>query len=113
MKKLLLLALLLFSLLALAACDENGETPSTGEGVQMTAEIKGIGEKIEVEVIESPYADGIYLVLTGEQTVYADSEGNALSRTDLSVGDTVLITYSGQVMMSIPPQIVALKITVQ
>ncbi|MBQ9802063.1 MAG: hypothetical protein IJW51_03210 [Clostridia bacterium] len=114
MKKILLCTLLLFSLLALCACEEKPEeTPPPDGSVHMTATIKGMGEKIEVEVLESDYASGIYLVITGEQTAYLDSEGNTLSRTDLSVGDTVEIFYSGQVMMSLPPQIVAAKIIVQ
>lgn len=115
MKKILLIALLLLALIALPACDEreNEQTPPANADTQMTAKIISIGEKLEVEVIESLYADGVYLVHTGEQTTYLDSEGNTLTRTDLSIGDTVLITYSGQVMMSIPPQIVALSITVQ
>ncbi|MBE6605134.1 MAG: hypothetical protein E7639_05470 [Ruminococcaceae bacterium] len=112
MKKFLLFSLLLLSLFTLFACD-NAEEPAPDGSVQMIADIKSMGEKIEVEVLESEYASGIYLVITGEQTTYLDSEGNTLSRTDLSVGDTVKIQYNGQVMMSLPPQIVAVKIIVQ
>ncbi|MBE6581536.1 MAG: hypothetical protein E7650_08015 [Ruminococcaceae bacterium] len=112
MKKILLALLLLCSLFALVACDEDEEQTPDGR-VEMIATVKSMGEKIEVDVLESEYASGIYLVITGEQTTYLDSDGNALSRTDLSVGDTVKIQYSGQVMMSLPPQIVALKIILQ
>ena len=79
----------------------------------MTAEIVKIEEKIEVTVLESPVAEGPYLVITGEQTVYRNAKGKSVTRDDLAVGDTVCIAYSGQVMMSYPPQIVALSITIQ
>ena len=114
MKKTLLCLLLILSLCLLFGCDDDqseNEPPLDGS-VEMTAKINAMGEKIEVEVLESDYATGTYLVITGEQTLYLDSEGNALSRTDLAVGDTVKIYYSGQVMMSLPPQIVAARIIV-
>ena len=45
--------------------------------------------------------------------VYLDKNGNRTVKAFLKVGDTVEITYGGQVMMSYPPQIVALKIQVK
>ena len=79
----------------------------------MVAEIVGIGEKIEVEVIEGEHgASGTYWVIVGEDTVFEDSDGSRISLASLQVGDHIKITYSGQVMMSYPPQIVAKKITI-
>ena len=41
------------------------------EGVKMTAIVKNIGEKIEVEVVEGEYdASGIYWVNVSDETVY-------------------------------------------
>ena len=78
----------------------------------MVAEIVAIGDKIEVNVIEGEYdASGTYWVITGEDTVYETADGKAISADSLKVGDKIEITYSGQVMMSYPPQIVAKKIT--
>ena len=115
MKKLLLGIMLLLALL-LCAC--NKETPKSEasppptEGVTMTATIKQMGEKIEVEVTKSDYTSGIHWVITSNDTVFYNAQGEQIKRDDLQVGDSVEILYSGQVMMSLPPQIVALKITV-
>ncbi len=83
-------------------------TAAIGEAFTMTATVTAIGDKIEVNVSEGPYgAEGPYWVITGEATSYFDKNGNAIGRKALAVGDTVEITYSGQVMMSYPPQIAA------
>ena len=65
---------------------------------------------IEVEIIDSQIAFGKYLVLVDAATVYQDSEGNEITRDDLKVDDVIEISFSGQVMMSLPPQIYAPKI---
>lgn len=65
---------------------------------------------IEVEIIDSQIAFGKYLVLVDAATVYQDSEGNEITRDDLKVDDVIEISFSGQVMMSLPPQIYAQKI---
>lgn len=84
------------------------------EGVKMTAIVKNIGEKIEVEVVEGEYdASGIYWVNVSDETVYTNSDNVRLSLSDLKVGDTVEITYGGQVAMSYPPQISAKKIVIK
>ena len=76
--------------------------------VSMRARIVSIGEEIEVSVIEGQYgANGTYLVLTGEKTVYLDGKGGRTTREALRRGMTVTVTYGGQVMMSAPPRIVA------
>ena len=110
MKKLLSL-LLLTALFLLPACG-NKDTGDTGE-FTMVAEIVRIEDKIEVTVLESDVADGPYLVITNENTVYKNAKGKKIDRDDLAIGDRILITYTGQVMMSIPPQIVSLSIQLQ
>ena len=75
--------------------------------------IQNIGDKIEVEVVSSEYASGIYLVITGENTKYYNEEEKEIEKTNLSVGDKIQIIYGGQVMMSYPPQIVAKKIVLK
>ena len=78
----------------------------------MRAVVNAVSEKIEVEVIEAEYASGIYWVITSDSTVFLDRNGNEIKKSDIKAGDVVEITYNGQVMMSYPPQIVALKIKV-
>ena len=80
----------------------------------MTAEITAIGERIEVEVIENENGmTGPFWVITSEETVYKTADGKTLGRSDLAEGDTVIIYYGGQVMMSYPPQVAATLIVKQ
>ena len=100
----MLLALVLPCLLATGCAEKE-------ESVKMTARVTAIGDKIEVEVIESEYTSGPYHVITSGDTVFTKN-GIKIGRNDIKVGDTVEIYYSGQVMLSYPPQIVAHKIIV-
>ena len=116
MKRYIKLLPLLFCLPLLFACGgESGEsTQASTETFVMTARITAIGSKIEVDVSEGPYgAEGIYWVNTGEETSYFAADGTKIKRGDLKVGDTVAITYGGQVAMSLPPQIFATAIQKQ
>ena len=85
--------------------------PGVGDGVSMTAKVTAIGQRLEVEVLESEYTVGVHWVIT-DSAEFFNSEGNKITKDDIAVGDTVEILYSGQVMLSYPPQIVAAKITV-
>ena len=78
---------------------------------EMIATIQNIGEKIEVNVTESQYTNGIHLVITSSQTKISNASGT-LNKDGLNKWDIVKIVYNGQVMMSYPPQIVALEIVV-
>ena len=118
MKKIIVVAFVLLILAALlVSCYEEEVKPTMaddGTGVKMTAVVKGIGDKIEVEVIEGDYdASGIYWVNFSNETVFTNSQNVRLSIDDLKVGDTVEIIYGGQVAMSYPPQIFAKKIVIK
>lgn len=82
-----------------------------GEAFVLKAVVNSVTDRLEVEVIESDYAFGVYWVLVNENTKFEDSEGSAIGLSDIKPGDTIEITYGGQVMMSYPPQIVAWKVT--
>lgn len=118
MKRILRIALSILAILIAGAClfsctadaDNGGEKP--GDRVKMVASVTELGEKITVEVIESEYTFGTHWVLTAPSTEYYAKDGTRISRTDIKVGDKVEILYSGQVMMSLPPQIVAARISV-
>ena len=125
MKKILLTVLLLAFIFSLCSCTaidrflnkdeevENKDDTKPSGDVRMVAKIIEMGEKISVDVIESEYTTGIHWVITAGGTEYFDKGGNAITRSDLKAGDTVEILYSGQVMMSYPPQSVAARISVQ
>lgn len=109
MKKYLAIALAMLMLI-MVGCQSTDNDPIT-ENFHLKAIVKSNdgGDRLEVEVIESDYAFGIYIVHTSN-AAFINAEGEAISPSDIQVGDTVEITYSGQVMMSYPPQIVALKV---
>ena len=117
MKKILTFILLVsLCCLAAAGCDE-GKNENTdeqqGDSFEMTATVMELGEKILVNVTASEYAEGQYLVNVADTAEILNAEGEKIKRADLAVGDTVKIWYTGQVTMSIPPQIIALKIQKQ
>ena len=110
MKKIVFITSVLLILSLLSACSLTEEEKNM-EGAKMTAVIKSIGNGFEVEVIEGDYgASGIYWVRISSDTVYADQNNNRIIQSSLKVGDTIEITYNGQVMLSYPPQINAKKI---
>ena len=125
MRKILLTVILLALTMSLFSCsaidkllgkdDENksndGSKPS-GD-VRMIARITEMGDKISVDVLESEYTSGIHWVITTGGTEFFDKNGNEIERSDLKVSDKVEILYSGQVMLSYPPQIVAARISVK
>ena len=74
--------------------------------------VKSVDNKyyISMEIIDSNVAFGLYHVNVDAGTKYFNSEGNGISRDDIKVGDTIEVVFSGQVMLSMPPQIYAQKI---
>ena len=95
------------SILFLTACKDDMNNTFI-----LKATVISVNEKIEVDVIESDYAFGTYLVITSNETEFLDKNGNKITKNDLSNGMVIEITYGGQVMMSLPPQIAARKIKV-
>ena len=91
---------------------ESGGTEGSSQAFVLKAIVSTVGEKIEVEIIESDYAFGTYLVITSDNTDFIGKDGSKINKSDLKSGDTVEITYNGQTMLSLPPQIVAHKIKV-
>ena len=113
-KKIFGLLLACLTLTPLLSC-AGGETPegdTPSDAFSMKATILNIGDRIEVDVTEAEYAEGLYWVITSDATVYLDKSGERISRSDLKAGDSIEIFYSGQVMMSYPPQIVAARIRI-
>ena len=87
--------------------NEAGENEFFLEGI-----VKDNAEHLEIEVINSDYAFGIYWVLISPETKIYSENGDAISIKDIEKGDVLKIVYGGQVMLSYPPQIVAHKIRV-
>ena len=116
MKNIIKIAIMILTLSLLCSCS----TASGGDGginadtdpFVLKATVSAVGERLEVEVIESDYAFGPYWVIISDATEFVGKGGESIKKSDIKSGDTVEITYSGQVMMSYPPQIVAHKIKV-
>ena len=125
-KRILALALLVLMVFAVGcnkqgADDENNGGAQGGSSVEekneygeffFKGEITSLESKnyIEVEIIDSKIAFGTYWVLVADETLYLNNSGATITRDDLKVGDTIEIIFSGQVMNSMPPKIMARKI---
>ena len=109
------IAIIAFMLLAslLFACSSDMEVGNT-EKVTMTAVVKNVSNILEVEVIEGEYgASGLYWINISDNAILIDENGNPISKSEFEIGDIVEITYDGKVMLSYPPQVVALKIQIK
>ena len=110
--KIKILAIVLTLLLgaALTSCGGSAGEPGEGDFV-MRAEIRELGSELLVDVIEAPHGNtGLFYIVTSAAQIY-DSTGK-INASDLAVGDIVEISYGGQVMMSYPPKVSAVKISV-
>ena len=90
--------------------EENGGAEA--EKFVMYAEIINVGDKIEVNVYEAEFAQGLYWINTDKNTEIIGKSGEKISLSDLKVGDKIKITYNGQVALSYPPQVYAMKLDV-
>ena len=90
------------------------DSADSGASVTMTATVMAVESgMLRVEVLESEYTFGEHVVHVSDETQILAADGRVIALSDISVGSTVDITYSGQVMLSLPPQIVAKKIQVR
>ena len=106
--------LLLSALFMLVSCSAGERSEGDGVQYQLKARVSAVNEKIEVEIIESPDGSvGPLWIITSDATEYYGKDGKAIARTDICVGDIITVSYSGQVMMSYPGQIVAHTVTVE
>ena len=117
MKRLLSSILILALAVMLVSCTQtdgaDGKSGGDNEEFYLIGEVTNVGAHIEVNVIEGEHAYGIYWVLISSQTEVFDKDGNEISVQNIKIGDKVRVVYGGQVMMSYPPQISAIKVTVQ
>ena len=98
--------LLIPTVFSLGGCASQTRDDFTMRGV-----VLGISDKIEIDVTEGEYAEGIYHIIYSS-AVFLNAKGERVSVSDLSVGDKIEVTYGGQVMMSYPPQVAATVIRI-
>ena len=115
MKKIIKTLILLLTLGLLNSCGSAGVEENTDENssvkFEMKANVTNVSDRLEVDVYEAEYAEGIYFLVVDNNTIFLDSDGKKISLSDVKIGDKISIEYSGQVMMSYPPQVYAIKIT--
>ena len=91
----------------------SGSTPELADNeFYMIADVIECSERLYVTVTESEYAYGNYIIIVAPETVIEYADGASAAYTDISVGASLGIVYSGQVMLSMPPQTVAHKIVI-
>ena len=132
--KRILALILAFIMLMAVGCQKNDETrvPEKGEN-EPNAENGGIknssikleeGEvvyrgrvtklgdnrEMEMEIVDSTIAFGPYRVLIGDSTTFYGVNGEEIDRETIELDDIIEVVFSGQVMMSYPPQIAAKRV---
>ena len=106
MKRLIIVLTILISILTFGGCKKMENTT-----VYMEARILEVNETLLVTVTKSDYAFGDYILHIDNCNIY-DKDGRQITKAELLVGDSIKVEYSGQVMLSIPPQVVAHTITI-
>ena len=83
---------------------EDGEVVFRGQ-------VTSINKKeIQMEILDSEIAFGIYRVLYNSETPFFGLDGQQITLSDIEIGDVIEVVFSGQVMQSYPPQIAARRI---
>ena len=132
-KRILALIMALIMLMAVGCQKDDGaELPDTGSdtpnaengGIKNSSikledgevvyrgKVTNLGDKtaLEIEIVDSTIAFGPYRVLIGNSTTFYGLDGEEISREDIELGDLIEVVFSGQVMMSYPPQIAAKRV---
>ena len=98
---------MLLTLGLLVSCSDSGFNTE----YSMKAIVESVSSgRLEVTVYDAEYAEGIYSINFDADTKFLDASGKKISPSDIVAGDKVEIFYSGQVMLSYPPQVYAGKI---
>ena len=70
----------------------------------------GNSQELEMEIVDSTIAFGLYRVLISGETTFYGLDGEEINRETIEIGDVIEVVFSGQVMMSYPPQIAARRV---
>ena len=108
MKRLLAFSLLLLFLFV-AGCNNK----LSGDHMIMQAKIIEVysDNSLLVEIIQDDYNNGEMCVLTSNKTTIKNVNGEKIAFSNLTINSVINIEYSGQVMLSYPAKINAIKIT--
>lgn len=111
MKKLISVILVAASVLLMFSC--GGTDPDVTNEYKLRGVVELVArDYIEIRITEAQYASGTYRVLINKATKIYGKDGKSASAASIRLEDTVTVTYNGQVMRSMPPQVVATRISV-
>ena len=129
--------ILAFVMLGMVACEKKDDTKlpekddSTEQGVNAEnggiknssikleegevvyrGKVTSLGDRyaLEMEIVDSTIAFGTYRVLIGDTTTFYGVNGEEIDRETIELDDIIEVVFSGQVMMSYPPQIAAKRV---
>lgn len=116
MKKISAILLIILLVAFLFSCetsdpDTSAEIPDGT--VAMTGVVTDVGEKIAIIVTDEVYENEPIHVVINDNTSYVFSDGTNATKQSIKAGDRITIAYSGQMMLSYPGQIVAIKIIIK
>lgn len=116
MKKATAVFVIFALIFSLAACSDSSEKGQAS--IMASYSIKSTADDfiVEVQNLGGVYdelydTEGIYIVFSGEDEIY-DADGKKISRSELNIGSTLQIDYSGKLEKKKPKTIQAYKITV-
>ncbi len=114
MKKFSLVLTIMLSAFLLLSCDKSGAEPVIPEGkATMNGIVNDIGDNIIITVTDDLYKDQTMIVLVNGDTPYYFADGKKADKSSVKIGDAIEVSFSGQVMLSLPGQISAIKIVIK
>ena len=112
MKRIMNTIILLLGAAMLFSCSPTPDSPAGGEYTLRGVVTEIADSHIDILITDTPDAAGTYRVLVSNSTAIYGKGGASIKISDIRTDDKLEITYNGQVMRSLPPQVVATKITV-
>lgn len=109
MKKLCAVVSVLFCLLLLGSCNSSAQ-PRMLKGTVLR--VNGNSLFISTSELKDSEIDKAYVNIT-PSTVLKTSDGKSITGKDFKEGDSLIVGYSGEILTTNPPQIIALSITLQ
>jgi hypothetical protein len=91
---------------------KNSAIKLEGNEVVYRGKVTNLGDnrELEMEIVDSEIAFGLYRVLISGETTFYGVDGEKIDRGEIELDDIIEVVFSGQVMMSYPPQIAAKRV---
>lgn len=119
MKKSLLLLFVILLFCSLSSCnlpngdDSGNENENPTDTATISGTVTAVTSRIEILADETEISSGPYSVIITDDTDFYFANGAKAAIDDVDIGQKVEITFSGQVMLSYPAQIVAHKVVIK